>query len=91
VGSRAWCGRYRADTRWQREHDGAAQLGQRQAGASEGARYSAGGASNPERSLYVVLDVVMPPADTDAEKAAYGALRDAFKFDPRANFTGDST
>jgi curved DNA-binding protein len=46
--------------------------------------------ATPTGDLYVVLDVVMPPADTDAEKAAYGALRDAFKFDPRANFTGDS-
>lgn len=34
--------------------------------------------------LYVVLDVVTPPANTEAEKAAYGAFRDAFKFDPRA-------
>jgi curved DNA-binding protein len=38
--------------------------------------------------LYVVLDVVLPPAGTDAANAAYGALRDAFEFDPRANFHG---
>jgi curved DNA-binding protein len=42
----------------------------------------------PPGDLYVVLDLVLPPAGTDAEKAAYGALREAFKFDPRANFHG---
>jgi curved DNA-binding protein len=47
--------------------------------------------SSPAGDLYVVLDVVLPQAETNAEKAAYVALRDAFKFDPRANFTGDST
>jgi curved DNA-binding protein len=45
-------------------------------------------ASTPSGDLYVVLDVVLPPAATDEEKAAYGALRDAFRFDPRANFQG---
>jgi curved DNA-binding protein len=38
--------------------------------------------------LYVVLGVVLPPAATDAAKAAYSAMRDAFEFDPRANFHG---
>jgi curved DNA-binding protein len=47
--------------------------------------------STPVGDLYVVLDVVLPLADTDAEKSAYGALRDAFKFDPRASSRGDST
>jgi curved DNA-binding protein len=42
--------------------------------------------SSPAGDLYVVLDVVQPAANTDAAKAAYGALRDAFQFDPRANF-----
>jgi curved DNA-binding protein len=44
--------------------------------------------TTPAGDLYVVLNVVLPPANTDAAKAAYGALRDAFKFDPRANFHG---
>ncbi len=38
--------------------------------------------------LYVVLKVVFPKANTDAAKAAYQALRDATRFDPRANFPG---
>jgi curved DNA-binding protein len=42
--------------------------------------------STPPGDLYVVLDAVLPPGDTDAAKAAYSAFRDAFKFDPRANF-----
>jgi len=33
--------------------------------------------------LYVVVDIVTPPATTDAERAAYTAFRDAFHFDPR--------
>jgi curved DNA-binding protein len=40
----------------------------------------------PPGDLYVVLGVVLPSADTDTAKAAYSAMRDAFKFDPRANF-----
>lgn len=35
--------------------------------------------------LYVVVDVVTPPANTDAERAAYTAFRDAFTFNPRAD------
>jgi curved DNA-binding protein len=42
--------------------------------------------ATPAGDLYVVLNLVLPPAGTDAAKAAYGALRDAFKFDPSANF-----
>lgn len=33
--------------------------------------------------LYVVLDIVTPPANTDDEKAAYRKFCDAFTFDPR--------
>jgi len=34
--------------------------------------------------LYVVLDIVTPSANTDAEKAAYRQFSEAFSFDPRA-------
>nr|WP_010132722.1 DnaJ C-terminal domain-containing protein [Microbulbifer agarilyticus] len=34
--------------------------------------------------LYVVLDVVTPPANTDAEKEAYRNFQGAFQFDPRS-------
>ena len=43
---------------------------------------------NPPGDLYVMLGIVLPPADTDAQKAAYNAMREAFKFDPRAHFYG---
>jgi len=43
---------------------------------------------NPAGNLYVVLGIVLPQADTEARKAAYNALREAFEFDPRANFYG---
>jgi curved DNA-binding protein len=41
---------------------------------------------NPPGDFYVVLGIVLPPADTDAKKAAYIAMRETFKFDPRAHF-----
>jgi curved DNA-binding protein len=41
--------------------------------------------ANPPGDLYVALQIVLPPADSDAAKAAYGALREQFpNFDPRA-------
>lgn len=40
---------------------------------------------NPPGDFYVTLEVALPPADTDTKKAAYEALRKAFKFDPRAH------
>lgn len=43
---------------------------------------------NPAGDLYVTLEIVLPLADTDAKKAAYETMRQAFKFDPRANFYG---
>ncbi|MDR5800205.1 DnaJ C-terminal domain-containing protein [Caballeronia sp. LZ001] len=43
---------------------------------------------NPPGDVYVMLGIVLPPADTDARKAAYHAMRDAFDFDPRAHFYG---
>jgi curved DNA-binding protein len=43
---------------------------------------------NPSGDLYVVLNVVLPPADTEQATAAYDAMRQAFSFDPRAHFYG---
>jgi len=38
--------------------------------------------------LYVVLQVVLPPADTEAATALYQQMRDQLGFDPRANLGG---
>lgn len=38
--------------------------------------------------LYVILTIVLPPADSDSARAAYEAMRQAFHFDPRAHFAG---
>jgi curved DNA-binding protein len=38
--------------------------------------------------LYVVLNIVLPPADTERAAAAYDVMRQAFNFDPRAHFYG---
>jgi len=43
---------------------------------------------NPAGDLYVILNIVLPPADSDSAKAAYEAMRQAFAFDPRAHFYG---
>ena len=43
---------------------------------------------SPPGDFYVVLGIVLPPADTDAKRAAYVAMRDTFNFDPRAHFYG---
>ncbi|WGS53225.1 DnaJ domain-containing protein [Paraburkholderia sp. D15] len=43
---------------------------------------------NPAGDLYVVLNLVLPPADTDAAKAAYDTMRRSFHFDPRAHLNG---
>jgi curved DNA-binding protein len=43
---------------------------------------------NPAGDLYVVLNIVLPPADTEQTAAAYAALRQASHFDPRAQFYG---
>ncbi|WP_144142171.1 DnaJ C-terminal domain-containing protein [Paraburkholderia sp. BCC1884] len=44
--------------------------------------------ANPPGDLYVVLNIVLPPADNESSKAAYEAMRLAFNFDPRAHFYG---
>ncbi|MGF6238441.1 curved DNA-binding protein [Paraburkholderia sp. GAS38] len=38
--------------------------------------------------LYVILTIVLPPADTERAAAAYDVMRQAFNFDPRAHFYG---
>jgi len=42
----------------------------------------------PAGDLYVVLNVALPPADSETATAAYEAMRQAFNFDPRAQFYG---
>ncbi len=39
----------------------------------------------PAGDLYVVLKVVLPPADSEAAKAAYKAMQRTLEFDPRAH------
>ncbi|ASW02606.1 DnaJ C-terminal domain-containing protein [Paraburkholderia aromaticivorans] len=59
------------------------------AGSADGRRLRLKGKgipANPPGDLYVVLNIVLPPADSDAAKAAYVAMRQAFNFDARANF-----
>lgn len=46
------------------------------------------GANTPAGDLYVVLTIVLPPADTPNAEAAYQTMRQAFNFDPRAHFYG---
>jgi curved DNA-binding protein len=43
---------------------------------------------NPPGDLYVILNIVLPPADNEAAKTAYDMMRQAFNFDPRARFYG---
>ena len=38
--------------------------------------------------MYVVLQTVAPPADSDAQKEAYKQFSQAFQFDPRSGLTG---
>jgi curved DNA-binding protein len=42
--------------------------------------------ASPPGDLYVILNIVLPPADNEPRKAAYDAMRQAFNFDPRAHF-----
>jgi curved DNA-binding protein len=42
--------------------------------------------ASPPGDLYVILNIVLPPADSESAKAAYGAMQQAFNFDPRAHF-----
>lgn len=47
--------------------------------------------ANPPGDLYVILNIVLPPADSETAKAAYDSMRRAFNFDPRARFYGGSS
>lgn len=40
---------------------------------------------NPDGDLYVVMQVALPPADTDSAREAYRNMAKAFRFDPRAH------
>ncbi|RZF24536.1 J domain-containing protein [Paraburkholderia sp. UYCP14C] len=42
----------------------------------------------PPGDLYVILNIVLPPADSEPAKAAYDKMRQAFNFDPRARLYG---
>lgn len=44
--------------------------------------------ANPPGDLYVILNIVLPPADSETAKAAYGSMQRALNFDPRAHFYG---
>ena len=39
--------------------------------------------ASPPGDLYLQLEIVLPKATSDAHKAAWQQLRDAFEFDPR--------
>jgi len=46
----------------------------------------AAGGNGVAGDLYALLEVVVPPAKTDAERAAYKAMAEAFDFNPRSNW-----
>jgi curved DNA-binding protein len=57
------------------------------AGSKPGARLRLRGRglpANPPGDLYVTLQIALPPADTDAAKAAYAAFAAAAPFNPRS-------
>ncbi|MFM0498661.1 DnaJ C-terminal domain-containing protein [Paraburkholderia caledonica] len=61
------------------------------AGSASGRRLRLKGKGIPGKTpgdLYVILTIVLPPADSDSARAAYETMRHAFHFDPRAHFTG---
>jgi curved DNA-binding protein len=41
---------------------------------------------SPPGDLYVTLNIALPPAGSDSAKAAWNTVRQAFDFDPRADF-----
>lgn len=43
--------------------------------------------NNSAGDLYVILQVAIPPANTDSEKAAYEKMRQSFSFNPRAKLS----
>jgi curved DNA-binding protein len=61
------------------------------AGSASGRRLRLKGKGIPGKTpgdLFVILTIVLPPADSDSARAAYETMRHAFHFDPRAHFTG---
>jgi curved DNA-binding protein len=40
---------------------------------------------SPPGDLYVVLNIALPPADTDLARDAYQAMAKAFDFNPRTH------
>ncbi|MCK5395963.1 MAG: J domain-containing protein, partial [Gammaproteobacteria bacterium] len=44
----------------------------------------ASSSNNSAGDLYVVLQVTLPPASTDSERAAYEKMQQSFSFNPRA-------
>ena len=44
----------------------------------------ASSSNNSAGDLYVILQVTLPPANTDSEKAAYEKMQQSFRFNPRA-------
>ncbi|MDQ7980683.1 DnaJ C-terminal domain-containing protein [Paraburkholderia sp. SARCC-3016] len=46
---------------------------------------------NPPGDMYTILNIVLPPADSETAKAAYDTMRKAFDFDPRARFMGGAS
>ncbi|MCG6938092.1 MAG: DnaJ domain-containing protein [Gammaproteobacteria bacterium] len=44
----------------------------------------ASSSNNTAGDLYVILQVAIPPANTDSEKAAYEKMQQSFRFNPRA-------
>ena len=60
-------------------------------GSESGARMRIKGKGIPGKppgDMYVILNIVLPPADTKAAEAAYETMRQAFNFDPRARLFG---
>lgn len=63
------------------------------AGSQAGAKLRLKGRGMPSREpgdLYAVLKIVLPPADTEAAKAAYAAFARELPFDARARFAGEA-
>jgi curved DNA-binding protein len=45
----------------------------------------ASSSSNSTGDLYVILQIVVPPANSDKEKEAYEKMKQSFNFNPRAS------
>ena len=59
------------------------------AGSKQGSKLRLKGKGLPAKDkgdFYVILDVVLPPADSDEAKALYKTMSEELAFDPRENF-----